>query len=147
MRKIILETSYKCGEPAHIGGALSIVEILCCLYQQIMILKGKKKDRFILSKGHGFLALLAALYSKKFLSKKMLMTFQSNGSEIIAHPIMNEKIGIESSNGSLGQGLSFSIGLAYSKKLKEKKEKYSHLLEMANAMKDQFGSLQYLLLS
>jgi transketolase len=128
MRKIILETSFKCGEPAHIGGALSIVEILCCLYQQVMTIKGKNKDRFILSKGHGFLALLAALYSKKFLSKKMLMTFQSNGSEIIAHPIMNEKIGIESSNGSLGQGLSFSIGLAYSKKLKREKGKIFSLI-------------------
>ena len=51
------------------------------------------------------------------------MSFQTNGSEIIAHPIMDTKIGIESSNGSLGQGLSFSIGLALAKKEKKGKRK------------------------
>ena len=67
MRQIILETSFKCGAPAHIGGALSIVDILACLYQNILKIKGKNRDVFILSKGHGFLALLAALYSKKLI--------------------------------------------------------------------------------
>ena len=121
MRKAILETSFKCGEPAHLGGALSIVEILACLYQGVLKIRGKNRDIFILSKGHGFLALLAVLYIKKQITKKKLLTFQSNGSEIIAHPIMNLKIGIESSNGSLGQGLSFSIGLALAKKKKKEK--------------------------
>lgn len=128
MRQIILETSFKCGAPAHIGGALSIVDILACLYQNILKIKGKNRDVFILSKGHGFLALLAALYSKKLISKKKLLTFQTNGSEIIAHPIMDTKIGIESSNGSLGQGLSFSIGLALAKKKKKEKGKIFSLL-------------------
>ena len=40
MRKIILETSFKCGAPAHIGGALSIVDILACLYQNVLKIKG-----------------------------------------------------------------------------------------------------------
>ena len=70
MRKIILETSFKCGAPAHIGGALSIVEILACLYQKILKIKGRNKDIFVLSKGHGFLALLAALHLKGLLVKK-----------------------------------------------------------------------------
>ena len=72
MRKIILETSFKCGAPAHIGGALSIVDILACLYQNVLKIKGRNRDIFVLSKGHGFLALLAALYSKKLISKKKL---------------------------------------------------------------------------
>ena len=121
MRKIILETSFKCGAPAHIGGALSIVEILACLYENILKIKGRNKDIFVLSKGHGFLALLAALNSKKLISKKKLLTFQTNGSEIIAHPIMDTKIGIESSNGSLGQGLSFFNWFSFSKKEKKRK--------------------------
>ena len=54
MRKIILETSFKCGAAAHIGGALSIVDILACLYQNILKIKGKNRDIFVLSKGHGF---------------------------------------------------------------------------------------------
>ena len=128
MRKIILETSFKCGAAAHIGGALSIVDILACLYQNILNIKGKNRDIFVLIKGHGFLALLAALYSKKLISKKKVLSFQTNGSEIIAHPIMDTKIGIESSNGSLGQGLSFSIGLALAKKKKREKGKIFSLL-------------------
>ena len=113
MRKVILETSLNCGGPAHIGGALSIVDILAVLYGDLMKINLKKPiDRFILSKGHGFLGLLSALYCKKIIKKNIIMNFQKNGSEIIAHPIMNPKIGIETSNGSLGQGLSFAAGLA-----------------------------------
>ena len=70
MRQAILEASYKCGESAHLGGALSMVEILACLYQGVLNTKGKNRDIFILSKGHGFLALLAALYTKKLITKK-----------------------------------------------------------------------------
>ena len=47
MRKIILETSFKCGAPAHIGGALSIVDILACLYRNILKTQGKNRDVFI----------------------------------------------------------------------------------------------------
>tara|TARA_B100001027_G_C16251559_1_gene324676 strand:+ start:672 stop:1475 length:804 start_codon:yes stop_codon:yes gene_type:complete len=122
MRKAILQTSLNCGESAHIGGALSIVEILATLYGEVMSLNLKKpRDRFILSKGHGFLGLLSALHCKKFISKKELMKFQTNGSELIAHPIVNPKFGIESSNGSLGQGLSFGTGLAIANKKKNTK--------------------------
>ncbi len=122
MRKTILEVSLNCGESAHIGGGLSIVEILATLYGEIMNLNLKKpSDRFVLSKGHGFLGLLSVLHCKKFISKKEIMKFQTDGSELIAHPIVNPKFGIESSNGSLGQGLSFGAGLAIAYKKKNKK--------------------------
>lgn len=121
MRKTILETSFNCQESAHIGGALSMVEILATLYHKIMNINLKNpKDRFILSKGHGFLGLLSVLKSKKIISKKILDTFQTDRSEIIAHPIMDPAIGIETSNGSLGQGLSYGVGLAIAYKLKKK---------------------------
>lgn len=121
MRKVILEASFRSGHPAHIGGALSIVDILSVLYAKVMNINMKNpKDRFILSKGHGFLGLLSVLHCKGFISKKIISTFQKNGSEIIAHPIENKKLGIESSNGSLGQGLSFGIGLAIAYKKKKK---------------------------
>lgn len=123
MRKTILEVSLNCGEPSHIGGALSIVDIMASLYGKILNLNLEyPKDRFILSKGHGFLGLLSALYCKNFIKKDDLLKFQTNGSELIAHPIVNKKIGIESSNGSLGQGLSFGVGLAIAYKKKEKKD-------------------------
>jgi len=72
-----------------------------------------------LSKGHVFLDLLSTLYCKNFIKKKNdIFQFQKNGSEFIAHPIMDKSIGIETSNGSLGQGLSFGVGLAISYKKK-----------------------------
>ena len=67
MRKIILETSFKCGAPAHIGGALSIVEILACLYQNILKIKGRNKDIFVLQ--GSWVWLLAALHLKNLLVK------------------------------------------------------------------------------
>ena len=117
IRKTILDVSFNSGEPSHIGGALSMVEILAVIYSYFNIRVSKQLDRFVLSKGHGFLALLSVLYCKKYIkSKKKILQFQKNGSEFIAHPIMNKSIGIETSNGSLGQGLSFSVGLAISYK-------------------------------
>lgn len=119
IRKNILDISYNCGEPSHIGGALSMVEILAVIYSTFKIKINKSYDRFVLSKGHGFLALLSVLYCKNFIkNKKKIFEFQKNGSEFIAHPIMNKSIGIETSNGSLGQGLSFGVGLAISYKKK-----------------------------
>ena len=122
MRKIILKTSLNCQQPTHIGGALSIVEILATLYFKIMKIDIKNpQDRFILSKGHGFLGLLSILKLKKFITQKTLNDFQRDGTDIIAHPIMRPEFGIETSNGSLGQGLSYGVGLAIAYKLKEKK--------------------------
>ena len=122
MRKSVLELSLNCGEAAHIGGGLSIVDIMATLYGSILNLDLKNPiDRFILSKGHGFLGLLSALHCVGYINKNDAMKFQTNGSELIAHPIMNPEIGIESSNGSLGQGLSYATGLAIAYKKKKKK--------------------------
>ena len=74
MRKIILEVSLNCGEPSHIGGALSIVDAMAVLYGDKLNLNLKNpKDRFILSKGHGFLGLLSALHCKNFIKKKRII--------------------------------------------------------------------------
>ena len=122
MRKSVLELSLNCGEASHIGGGLSIVDIMATLYGSILNLDFKNPiDRFILSKGHGFLGLLSALHCVGYINKNDAMKFQTNGSELIAHPIMNPEIGIESSNGSLGQGLSYATGLAIAYKKKKKK--------------------------
>ena len=115
MRKTILEVCLNCGQPAHIGGALSIVDILAVLYGRVSnfdILR--QRNRFILSKGHGVLGLLSVLHCMGQITKDKILTFQKNGSEFIAHPIANPSLGIESSNGSLGQGLSYGIGIAIS---------------------------------
>ena len=109
---------------AHIGGALSIADIMSVLFVTKMRFKEKdplfnNRDRFILSKGHACLAYYASLFEKKLLDKNDLLTFEKNGSDLLGHPVRNMKKGIEFSTGSLGMGLSLGIGVALS--LKKKK--------------------------
>ena len=76
------------------------------------------RDRFILSKGHACLAYYAALCEIGFIKENELKTFEKNDSNLLGHPVLNEKLGIEFSNGSLGMGLSIGIGLCISSKKK-----------------------------
>ena len=125
MREKILEVSYTCNLSAHIGGALSMVDIMAVLYQAVLKYDPKnpeweERDRFILSKGHGALGLYSALLEADIISKGIYSSFQIDESDLTAHPVMNLKLGIESSNGSLGQGLSLGVGIAFAAKRKMK---------------------------
>ena len=127
MRKTALKMALDCGGSAHLGGGLSCVDILTVLYGEIMNCREKdlpfdQKDKFILSKGHGVLGLYTALVEFEIFPKELLETFQRDGSDLIAHPVLNEKLGLESSSGSLGQGISMAVGLA----LSAKKKNYSY---------------------
>lgn len=117
MRRMILDVSFSCDRSAHIGGGLSIVDIMATLYGAVMHYDGQnttwdERDRFILSKGHGALGYYTALAAVGAIPDDVMETYQTNGSDLTAHPVMNLRLGIESSNGSLGQGLSMSVGLA-----------------------------------
>ena len=117
MRRKIIDISYECGVTAHLGGGLSMVDIMAVLYGHILRFDKKDprwedRDRFILSKGHGVLGYYPALLAAGIISEEVFKTFKANGSDLIAHPVMNLDLGIESSNGSLGQGLSMGIGIA-----------------------------------
>ena len=126
IRKNIIYTAYKAGsKSAHIGGALSSVDIIAVLYSSLINFKKNKilddeRDRFILSKGHACLALYAALVEKKILKKKDLDTFETDGSSLLGHQIMKKKLGIEFSTGSLGMGLALGVGVALAAKIKKK---------------------------
>ena len=125
MRRKILDISFKCNQSAHIGGALSMVDIMSALYGTVLNFDStnphwENRDRFILSKGHGVLAYYAALLLSDIISSETFETFQTNESHLIAHPVMNLDLGIESSNGSLGHGLSLGIGIALAAKKKNK---------------------------
>ena len=111
---------------AHIGGALSIADILSFLFVNKMKIELKNpldenRDRFILSKGHACLAYYAGLCELGYISKDELKTFEKNNSNLLGHPVINRKLGIEFSNGSLGMGLSLGIGVAIASKKKKKK--------------------------
>ena len=129
IRKNIIFTAFKAGsKSAHIGGALSVADIMAVLYAGVMKIKKSKiiddkRDRFILSKGHACLALYSALVEKKFLKKKDLETFESDGSALLGHPIINKLSGIEFSTGSLGMGISLGVGVALAAKRKKKNYK------------------------
>ena len=124
MRKNILDVSLSCKRSVHMGGGLSLVEILATLYGAVLKYDlhnpyWDERDRFILSKGHGVLGYFSALHQVGFIDKDTFFSFQTNGSDLIAHPVMNLPLGIESSNGSLGHGLSLGIGIAMASRKKK----------------------------
>ena len=127
VKKNILDMAFSAGaSSSHFGGALSIVEIISTLFSYKMNLKKEDpnwedRDRFILSKGHACLAYYAALCEIGYISKDELKTFEKDDSNLLGHPVINKKLGIDFSNGSLGMGLSLGIGVAISLKKKKKK--------------------------
>lgn len=126
LRKNIIDMAFYAGSSsAHIGGALSIADIISFLFAHKMNIDltnpvNEDRDRFILSKGHACLAYYAGLSELGFISKDELKTFEKNNSNLLGHPVINRKIGIEFSNGSLGMGLSLGIGVALAAKKKKK---------------------------
>lgn len=123
MRRMALDLAYRCGTSSHLGGGLSMMEILSVLYGAVMntaqhAVPYEAQDKFILSKGHGVLGLYTALAEFGIITQEKLATFQQDGSDLIAHPVMKEELGLESSSGSLGQGISMGVGLALAAKKK-----------------------------
>jgi transketolase len=110
------------GRRGHISPAFSIVEILVLLYDHILKFDPENpewhdRDRFILSKGHGCLALYAVLGDKGFISKKNWQEFGSLDGILGGHPTKEKIPGIEASTGSLGHGLPIGAGLALASKM------------------------------
>lgn len=102
---------------AHMGGSLSMVEIVAVLYGGVMSLDAtdvlkEDRDRLIISKGHGVMAQYAALRQVGLLSEDDLLTYKANGGPVSAHPAVNPALGIEYASGSLGIGLSLGVGAA-----------------------------------
>jgi transketolase len=105
----------------HTGGSLSEVEILLALYYYKLRHNPKdpewpKRDRFILSKGHGCPTLYAVLADCGYFPKEELWTLRKIGSRLQGHPQLGLP-GLEASTGSLGQGLSIANGMALAARL------------------------------
>lgn len=118
MRRTILKMGHSAGlSGAHMGGSLSLVEIMAVLYLRVMQTRGDSfssanADRLILSKGHGVMAQYAVLYECGILSDDDLKTFKHDGSALSAHPHADLRLGEWFASGSLGQGLSLGLGMA-----------------------------------
>lgn len=133
MRKRILEAGLNSGTSTHLGGGLSIVEILAALYGSVLNHNPidpylESRDRFILSKGHGVLGYFSALVETGYFGDDVFSSFMKNDSNLIAHPILNMDLGIESSNGSLGHGLSLGVGMAWAARYKKEHHRVFVLL-------------------
>ena len=121
VRKDIIEAVYS-AKSGHPGGSLSIADILTVLYFNQMNIDEKRpedpnRDRLVLSKGHACTALYSVLAEKGYFDKEDLKTFRKLGSPLQGHPDMNKVLGIDMTTGSLGQGLSASVGMAIASKM------------------------------
>lgn len=124
IRKYALFTMAKLGV-GHVGGSLSICEILAYLYDKelknIDPSNPLKEDRdlYIQSKGHAGPALYSALAIKGYFPLEWLNTLNVGGTRLPSHCDKNQTPGIDMSTGSLGQGLSVGCGAAYGARLKK----------------------------
>jgi transketolase len=105
------------GNRGHVGSAFSLIEVLRVLYDDVLKYDASNprwagRDRCILSKGHGCLALYAVLADKGFFSESELWKFCKPEGILGGHPEYGKVPGVEASTGSLGHGLSIGIGMA-----------------------------------
>ena len=108
----------------HIGGCLSVAELLTVLYFEAMHIdpadpKKPGRDRFVCSKGHAGPAVYAALANRGFFPKEKLLTLNRGGTDLPSHCDMNRTPGVDMTTGSLGQGFSCAVGAALGSKLEK----------------------------
>jgi transketolase len=101
----------------HVGGPFSAMDILVALYFKVMNIKPEEpgwpdRDRFILSKGHSSIGLYSVMALRGFLPVEELKTFDKGNSRLQGHPDVTKLPGLDTSTGSLGQGLSVGLGFA-----------------------------------
>jgi transketolase len=124
IRKMTIEEIATLGT-GHIGGAMSIVDLLALLYFHRMKVDPQKprweeRDQLIVSKGHAGPAVYAALALKGFFPKDWLSTLNKGGTSLPSHCDRNKTPGIDMTTGSLGQGFSAAIGIALGLKMDKK---------------------------
>jgi transketolase len=122
LRRLIFRAIERGGR-GHIGPALSLVEIIRVLYDDILRFrpsepKWQGRDRFVLSKGHGCLALYAVLADKGFFPLEELDRFCHFDSILGGHPEVIAP-GVEACTGALGHGLPIGVGLALAARIKK----------------------------
>lgn len=113
------------GRDGHIPSAFSILEIITTLYRDVLKHDAMQslwpdRDYFILSKGHGCLALYVNLHRHGFLTDQDLADFCTSRGILGEHPDMTKVPGADASTGSLGHGLSFALGIALGLRIQER---------------------------
>lgn len=123
-RKETLTAIYRVGR-GHIGGTMSIAELLVALYYEVMRVDPhnpawKERDRLVVSKGHAAPIVYALLAMKGYFERERLETLNANGTSLPSHCDMRKVPGIDMTAGSLGQGLSAAVGMALANRLDER---------------------------
>lgn len=121
VRRLILQTVHHAGS-GHVGGPLSVVEILATLYGSELRVDPARpgwqdRDRLVFSKGHAAPALYAIMAELGYFPAEELESFDQLDSRLQAHPDMTALPGLDMSTGSLGQGLSVGVGMALGARL------------------------------
>ncbi len=121
LRRHIIEMTAAAAS-GHPGGSLSSVEILTALYFRVLRYRPEDpgwpdRDRFILSKGHAAPLLYSVLAEVGLVAGEELCTLRKIDSPLQGHPDVTCTPGLETTSGSLGQGLSFGIGAALAARL------------------------------
>ncbi len=115
-RLLVIESVARAGA-GHVGGPLSAMDLLVALYFRVLRIDPARpdwpeRDRFVLSKGHSAIGLYVAMALRGYLPIEELQTFDAAGSRLQGHPDMTRLPGLDTSTGSLGQGLSIGVGMA-----------------------------------
>jgi transketolase len=121
LRRQVVEV-LKSSRRGHLGSTFSLMEILRVLYDDVLRFdarnpKWPERDRCILSKGHGCLALYVMLADRGFFPKEELKHFCAHDGILGGHPDHEKVPGVEASTGSLGHGLSIGVGMALSARM------------------------------
>lgn len=123
LRQQVIKT-LESGQRGHLGASLSLIEIIRVLYDEILTYDSDcpnlpTRDRFILSKGHGCIALYVMLAEKGFFTASHLENFCKHKALLGGHPDSTKIPGVEASTGSLGHGLSIGVGMAINAKFEK----------------------------
>src|SRR5262249_45050630 len=111
------------GGRGHVGPSMSLVEILRVLYDDVLRVRPDEpawpgRDRLVLSKGHGCLALYAILADRGCCPVETLSAFCAPESRLGGHPERGPVPGVEASTGALGHGLPIAVGMALAARMR-----------------------------
>ena len=123
LRNAVVDSIVQAGR-GHLGPAMSLIEIMRVLYDDILRVRPEEprwadRDRCILSKGHGCLALYVMLADKGFFPADKLATFCRHDSILGGHPEFGLIPGVEATTGALGHGLPIGVGMAVALRIRK----------------------------
>lgn len=124
LRQDVIRMIHLAGD-GHPGPSLSVADIVAALYFEVMHIDPKNpqwedRDRFVLSKGHACPVVYAALAHRGYFSVEQLPGLRSLESMLQGHPDMNKTPGIDTTSGSLGNGISIGLGMALAGRLRRR---------------------------